>query len=134
MKKTLAVCLAALLALCLLAGCGGQKSKLPDGMEATTVDTDAQAFVDAVNAQDWDGVVALYASETPAADEWEASLAPVLQALGEFKGYGDISYAVTEDQALGTLVNVLVEAEYAEQKVVWRVVMDTEYKIVGFWL
>lgn len=134
MKKLLVyVCLAAA-ALVLFAGCGGEK--LPEGMDAAALESQAKTFIDAVSAQDYDEVVAQF-TDTGAhysAAEWEGMLGSYIASFGAFKSYKSTNIATVDDATYGEVAVVLLETEYEEQTIIWQVSINQEYEIIGLHL
>ena len=70
------------MALALLSGCQG---RLPEGMTKERLETDAKAIVDAVNARDYETVVALFSQEHALPlEEWQTAHDPPHDQLGAF--------------------------------------------------
>ena len=136
MKKSILTSLALLLLLALFAGCGGDGS-LPEGMEKGAVETRAKVLIDAMNERDYDEMVALFTDgeslgiTPPTAEEWAESVDPILDALGEFKEFGSISFASVSDDTYGDCGVALVQTKYENQTLVWQVSFTLDMEIIG---
>lgn len=133
--RVVVLCFSLLFCAALLAGCGG--SALPDGMNAADVETAAKTVLDAANARDYETLVDLYTDgesighTPPTAEGWAASLDLIFDALGDFEGYGDVSFATVEDDDFGTYAVAVVEAKYQNQTVLWRVSFKPDMEVIG---
>lgn len=138
MKKVLSGMLVSLLAVLMLAGCGGSA---PAGMDTNRLETEARALVDVVNAREYRQLTQLFTAEKITAEAWAESLDPYLDEFGDFKAYKGTSFSTGEEAiedaegnaATRQLAYVLLTAEYTETTVVWRVVFSPEYEIIGLW-
>lgn len=138
MKKALSGLLVWVLAVLLLAGCGGSA---PSGMDTSRLEQDAKALMDVVNAREYSQLSRLFTGSTITADAWAESLDPYLDEFGAFKAYKGTSFATGEQEVanddastvIEEIAYVLLTVEYAEKTVVWRVVFSTDYEIIGLW-
>lgn len=128
MKKTVTLVLVCLLALALLAGCGGEK--LPGGLEAAKMEPLAKELLDATFARDYDKMVQLVSPDGPTAEVWQAEVESHLDAFGPFVEYGEVECVPYEHPTMGDLGVALVETVFENQTVVFQVAFTPDYEIV----
>lgn len=119
------------LGLLVLTACGG--SPLPDWAGEETLQKQGEEVIDMMNAQDYEGIAALYNNPEVTADTFAQS-GEAVTALGAFTGYGDASYVggKTDDgQAYGTVIQV---ANYEGGKLTYTISFFEDGTLAGFFV
>ena len=137
MKKICSLVIVFTFALTLLAGCGG--GQLPDGMDPAAAEALAKEIVNAMNARDFEQLVALYTGGTaqgiapPTAQEWEASANQIEEQLqlGDFAEYTQTRFNTVTDDTFGEYGVVILGAKYGKKSIAWRVSIDKDMNIIG---
>lgn len=132
MKKTIAAVLSAGLVLALLAGCNGTKP-LPEGLDAATIEADAQEMVETLNGRDWAGMNDYGIDESLTEEAWAETFEPILDELGAFDSYTEIKSTGYTDKKTDTEYGIVVlKAKYENGTKAYQVTFSKDGDVAGF--
>lgn len=138
------LCLA--LAAALLAGCGNDSFSMPDPVSVgdhysynfpaaeESKEDIARKALELLHAKDFKALAKLYASSVQAtAESLEYDPGRTLAHLGEFRGFTTLPATQAEGVSAdyGAITSVFVECAYAEQYVLWNVLLNEENDVLA---
>ena len=135
MKKAM-ILLGVMVAACLLlTGCA---SRLPESFSEEELERQAQADIERLSAQDFDGMEQRMREdlrEILSADALRQALGEGLQSLGGFQSIRDIGFSGTEDAQTGEEYGVVIAvADFEQGTATFTLSYNTDLELVGLYM
>ena len=133
MKKVFSLAAVFALVACLLAGCGGDGAS-GSGAVDPALEAKAKTALELAHEKDYGALTLAFREDLREGltnEALAASFEPIWEQVGAFQEYKGVSSVTQDHSTLGAVTGVLLDSQYANQKIIWQVAFDGEGEMLS---
>ena len=134
MKKPISFLLTAIVCLSLLVGCA---KALPEGYDRNLLSESAKKIITDMGNANYAAVISELNSDMKTVmteDYFKTNIAPIYTAAGEFKSFGNVTMAATQEESYGEYVSVVVACRYANLALTYTISYNKDMQVIGLYM